>query len=133
MSRAFRLKGHCNRLLAISQLPAHQRETFGGLIYFALRGERMRRVLFVTLFLLFGLYGYAHSSNNETTTPVKSGGLMCFTITPDSSETQFFTTCNDLCAKQGSACMGVTSALNPPQSCESPAQSETCRCCKVFP
>jgi len=38
MSKASRLKGHCNRLIAINELPAHQREVPLGAFPFGFGG-----------------------------------------------------------------------------------------------
>ncbi len=65
---------------------------------------------------------------------VTAGGLTCFTVTPAdaSKDTPKLKTCDELCADRASACTGVTSSLNPPQSCASPATRLTCRCCEVI-
>lgn len=49
MSKASRLKGHCNRLKAIFELPAHQRESPSGGFFFFWRGILMRGLVFIAL------------------------------------------------------------------------------------
>lgn len=75
--------------------------------------------------------GAAQNGTTPDNPSVKSSGLTCFTITPSPYDPKAPATCNDLCGARGAVCTGVTSAMNPPQSCESPAQWETCRCCAV--
>lgn len=62
---------------------------------------------------------------------VNQGGLSCFTINPPSYDKDNPTSCDKLCGAKGMACTGVTSSVNPPQSCSSAIAFATCRCCKI--
>jgi len=62
-----------------------------------------------------------------------TGGFVCFSIevAPTPTNTPATLSCQTLCVRQGAACTGVTSFINPSPTCESPAPIGSCRCCKV--
>jgi len=50
---------------------------------------------------------------------VHGGGLTCFTVEPtEPYDRNKPVTCNSFCESKGTICTGVTSSMNPPQTCE---------------
>lgn len=141
MSKALRLKGHCNRLIAIHQLPVHQREvSFGGFSFWFEEGEqRMNGFGFIALLVLIGFS--ACSPGVEVSEPAKFGSLSCFSVAPGkadpTAQRQDIPSCDALCAAYNAVCTGMQNGgMNPPIECGDPAPNASfgvCRCCAVKP
>lgn len=76
MSKASRLKGHCNRLFAINQLPVHQREVPWGAFPFGLEeggAARMRSYRRIALLAFVAIASCFSNSAFAATNDISSG------------------------------------------------------------
>lgn len=76
MSKASRLKGHCNRLFAINQLPVHQRESLFGGFPFGLEeggGSRMRSYRRIALLALAAIVSCFSNPTFAAANDISSG------------------------------------------------------------
>jgi len=93
----------------------------------------MRQLLSAAFLALVPLTACATSPQPLVSPSISAGGLSCFTIADIKPPAPHERTpsCDQLCLDLSASCTGVTSTVNPPYTCATPAAYATCRCCKV--
>ena len=98
---------------------------------------RLRRAALCCLVLLLSCLFFPSwvEASADLAAVQTTAGLTCFTIHPPTHipAREEVPSCDQLCAERQAVCTGVTSPLNPPQSCEDRALPplQTCRCCAL--